>query len=124
MPEWRRESFSIRTDSDVAHLALIRAGCGIGVYQLALAKLNADPVRVLPKFELKLETWVRMDEDLRHSPRCRVSHIRCACEGIDRLRELTERLAGRRSMRPQPSPTFVSRSVRQHLIGSHRRLER
>jgi hypothetical protein len=30
-------------------------------------------VRVLPKFELKLETWVTMHEDLRNSPRCRVT---------------------------------------------------
>ena len=73
MPEWRRESFSIRTDSDVAHLALIRAGCGIGVCQVALAKRDADLVRVLLKFELKLETWVTMHEDLRNSPRCRVT---------------------------------------------------
>lgn len=73
LPEWRRESFSIRTDNDVAHLALIRAGCGIGGCQVALAKLNADLVRVLPKFELKLETWITMHEDLRNSPRCRVT---------------------------------------------------
>jgi len=73
LPEWSRESFSIRTDSDVGHLALIRAGCGIGVCQVALAKRNADLVRVLPKFELKLATWVTMHEDLRSSPRCRVT---------------------------------------------------
>jgi len=73
VPEWSRESFSIRTDSDVGHLALIRAGCGIGVCQVALAKLNTELVRVLPKFELKLETWVTMHQDLRDSPRCRVT---------------------------------------------------
>ena len=27
---WRREDFAIRTDSDLAQLALIRAGAGIG----------------------------------------------------------------------------------------------
>jgi DNA-binding transcriptional LysR family regulator len=73
MPEWRRESFSIRTDSDVAHLALIRAGCGVGVCQVALAKRNTDLMRVVPKFELTLETWVTMHEDLRNSSRCKVT---------------------------------------------------
>ena len=74
LPQWSREAFSIRTDSDVGHLALIRAGCGIGVCQVALAKRSAELVRVLPsKFELKLDTWVTMHEDLRNSPRCRVA---------------------------------------------------
>ncbi|HEY1875231.1 MAG TPA: LysR family transcriptional regulator [Steroidobacteraceae bacterium] len=74
MPEWSRGAFSIRTDSDVGQIALIRAGCGIGVCQVALTKLDADLVRVMPhKFELKLETWVTMHEDLRNSPRCRVT---------------------------------------------------
>jgi len=73
LPQWSRESFSIRTDSDVGHLALIRAGCGIGVCQVALAKRSADLVRVLPKFELTLETWITMHEDLRNSARCRVT---------------------------------------------------
>lgn len=74
MPEWSRAAFSIRTDSDVGQLALIRAGCGVGACQVGLAKLNTDLVRVLPrKFELQLETWVTMHEDLRNSPRCRVT---------------------------------------------------
>jgi hypothetical protein len=74
MPEWRRTAFSIRTDSDVGQLALIRAGCGIGGCQVALAKRNADLVRVLPlKFELKLDTWIVMHEDLRNSLRCKVT---------------------------------------------------
>jgi len=31
-------------------------------------------VRILPKlFSLALETWVTMHEDLRNSPRCRVT---------------------------------------------------
>jgi DNA-binding transcriptional LysR family regulator len=73
-PQWSRAAFSIRTDSDVGQLALIRAGCGIGVCQVALAKRDTDLVRVLPlKFELKLDTWVTMHEDLRNSPRCKVT---------------------------------------------------
>jgi DNA-binding transcriptional LysR family regulator len=70
-PGWTRAIFSIRADSDLAHLALIRAGAGIGVCQVPLAKRDAL-VRVLPKAcALQLETWVTMHEDLRASPRCR-----------------------------------------------------
>ena len=73
-PQWSRTAFSIRTDSDVGQLGLIRAGCGIGVCQVALAKRDNDLVHVLPlKFELKLDTWVTMHEDLRNSPRCKVT---------------------------------------------------
>ncbi|HEX2569220.1 MAG TPA: LysR family transcriptional regulator [Polyangia bacterium] len=69
-----REAFALRTDSDLAQLALIRAGCGIGACQVALAQRDPALVRVLPRhFELKLETWVTMHEDLRSSPRCRVT---------------------------------------------------
>jgi DNA-binding transcriptional LysR family regulator len=74
MPEWNRAAFSIRTDSDVGQLALTRAGCGIGVCQVALARRNPDLVRVLPlKADFRLETWVTMHEDLRISPRCKVT---------------------------------------------------
>jgi DNA-binding transcriptional LysR family regulator len=72
LPAFSRESFSIRADSDLAQLALIRAGAGIGACQVALGRRDAL-VRVLPKvFALQLETWVTMHEDLRASPRCRV----------------------------------------------------
>lgn len=71
-PSWTRRSFSLRTDSDVGQMALIRAGCGIGVCQVALARRDPSLVRVLPRhFELKLETWIAMHEDLRNSPRCK-----------------------------------------------------
>jgi DNA-binding transcriptional LysR family regulator len=73
-PQFRREHLAIRTDSDVAQLALIRAGAGIGICQSALARRSPDLVRVLPEaFALPLETWVTMHEDLRDSPRCRVT---------------------------------------------------
>jgi DNA-binding transcriptional LysR family regulator len=74
LPGWGREDFSLRTDSDLAQLALIRAGCGIGGCQVGLAKRDPSLVRVLPKqLELKLETWIAMHEDLRGSPRCKVT---------------------------------------------------
>lgn len=71
---WRREAFAMRTDSDLAQLGLIRSGAGIGVCQTAIARRDKAIVRVLPKqFSLPLETWIAMHEDLRNSPRCRVT---------------------------------------------------
>ncbi len=69
-----RASFAMRTDSDLAQLALIRAGAGIGICQVALARRDPALVRLLPRpFALKLDTWVTMHEDLRSSPRCRAT---------------------------------------------------
>jgi len=71
-----RDTFSLRADSDLAQLALIRAGAGagIGVCQVGLAKRDPALVRLMPRaFSLKLDTWVTMHEDLRNSPRCRAA---------------------------------------------------
>ncbi|HTF97289.1 MAG TPA: LysR family transcriptional regulator [Cellvibrio sp.] len=73
-PAWNRDAFSVRTDSDLAQLALIRSGCGIGVCQVGLAKRDPQLVRVLKKeFNFKLESWLTMHEDLRNSPRCKIT---------------------------------------------------
>ena len=81
---WRREAFAMRTDSDLAQLALIRSGAGIGGCQTAIARRDAAIVRVLPKqFSLTLETWITMHKDLRNSPRCRVT-FDALVEGLQR----------------------------------------
>ncbi|KAF0811312.1 HTH-type transcriptional regulator CysL [Andreprevotia sp. IGB-42] len=68
-----RDTFALRADSDLAQLALIRHGAGIGMCQVALGRRDGLQ-RVLPQaFSLQLETWITMHEDLRHSPRCRVT---------------------------------------------------
>lgn len=68
-----RESFSLRCDSDLAQLAMLRAGAGIGVCQVALARREPVLERVLAdQFAWPLETWVAMHEDLRQSRPCRV----------------------------------------------------
>lgn len=70
----RRDLFSLRSDSNLAQLALIRAAAGIGMCQVPLARRDDKLMRVLPKMiSLALETWVTMHEDLRGSPRCRVT---------------------------------------------------
>ena len=68
-----RESFAVRCDSDLAQLALVRAGAGIGVCQVPLAQRAPVLERVLADhFSWPLDTWVAMHEDLRHSASCRV----------------------------------------------------
>lgn len=70
----RRSMFSLRSDSNLAQLSLIRAGAGIGMCQVPLAKRDRDLVRVLPRLvSLPLETWVTMHEDLRGNRGCRVT---------------------------------------------------
>ena len=72
-PALQREAFAMRADSDLAQLALIRSGAGIGLCQVPIGKRDGL-VRVLPKqFTLQLDTWIAMHEDLRNSPRCRVT---------------------------------------------------
>ena len=71
---WQRDAFAMRTDNNLAQLALIRSGAGIGVCQVALARRDESLLRLFPRqFSLQLETWITMHEDLRNSPRCRVT---------------------------------------------------
>ena len=70
-PMLTRASLALRADSDLASLAAIRAGYGIGICQTALAARDPAIRRVLPKaFSHKLETWIAMHADLRTSARC------------------------------------------------------
>lgn len=70
---WSRENFAYRCNSNLAQMALVRAGAGIGGYQCALAARDSNLVRVLPKaMNLVMTTWVVMHADLRQSARCRV----------------------------------------------------
>lgn len=74
LPLWSRENFALRCDSDLAQLALLRSGAGLGFCQVALARRNPDLVRLLPRqLSMALATWVVMHEGLRNSPRCRAA---------------------------------------------------
>ena len=71
-PALARSNYALRVDSNIAQLAAIRAGFGIGICQTIIADADPDLVRVLPEaFTLDLETWVVMHEDLSGSTRCR-----------------------------------------------------
>ncbi|AMM15773.1 MAG: LysR family transcriptional regulator [Pseudomonadota bacterium] len=74
LPDVHRELLALRTDSDLASLAMLRAGFGIGYCQIGLARNNPALVRLFPKrISLKLDTWLAMHEDLRDNPSCKVA---------------------------------------------------
>jgi DNA-binding transcriptional LysR family regulator len=65
---------TLKSDSNLAQMAMIRAGCGIGVCQVELAKRDPNLVRLFrTEFELPLETFVVMHETMKTTPRCRVT---------------------------------------------------
>lgn len=64
--------FAFRADSDIAQWRAIKAGFGIGICQVGLARKEPDLVRLLPEaLDLKLGVWLAMQENLRTTPRCR-----------------------------------------------------
>jgi len=65
--------FAFKADSNLAQLAAIRAGMGIGLCQRPLGLANPDLVHLLPEIGLPLGTWVAMHENLKTSPRCRIT---------------------------------------------------
>jgi DNA-binding transcriptional LysR family regulator len=68
-----REMFSFRCDSDMAQIAALRAGFGIGGCQLGIARRDPNLVPVLQnEFRFELEVWVAMHEDLKSIKRMRL----------------------------------------------------
>ncbi|MBU3920052.1 MAG: LysR family transcriptional regulator [Alphaproteobacteria bacterium] len=68
-----REMFAFRSDSDLAQLAAVRGGFGIGICQTVLARRMAGMVRLFPQeIALPLGTWITMHEDLRGNRRMRL----------------------------------------------------
>ena len=59
----------MRADSDLAQLAAVSAGIGIGICQLPLA---TGLVRVLPTIGVSLDAWVVMHEDQKSQRRVRL----------------------------------------------------
>jgi DNA-binding transcriptional LysR family regulator len=97
-----RDIFTLRTDSDLAQLAALRAGYGIGGCQDALARANPDLLPVLQdNVQFDLPMWLVMHEDLRSSRRVRLLY--------DFLgHALTAYLRGSRSA-ANPRPSAVDR---------------
>ncbi|WP_257459367.1 LysR family transcriptional regulator [Archangium lipolyticum] len=92
-----REQFTFRSDNDLAQLAAIRAGCGIGACHVPLAH-RSELVRILPAaFAPTVEMWVAMHEDLRTTARYRTVFAALTAGLKDYLREPASR--SRRQLR-------------------------
>jgi DNA-binding transcriptional LysR family regulator len=64
-----RELFSFRCDSDVGQYAAIRAGFGIGICQVPLAKRDGLTQVLAGSVDFSLTTWVVMHRDLKNTRR-------------------------------------------------------
>ncbi len=79
-----RRGFALLADSNLAQFAAIRAGFGIGICQVAVARRNPTLVRVLHDIALHLPLWIVMHEDLKTSARYRIVFDALAV-GLSRL---------------------------------------
>ena len=71
-PGMERIRFALRTDNNLAQLAAIRAGLGIGLMQANLAARDGTLKRVLAdQVSINLPLWIVMHEDLKSSAPCR-----------------------------------------------------
>jgi len=69
----KREDFGFRCDSDIAQLAALRAGVGIGGCQENIARRTPELVAILPNaIQYALEVWLVMHEDLKATRRVRL----------------------------------------------------
>jgi DNA-binding transcriptional LysR family regulator len=65
--------FALRTDSETAQLAYLRAGYGIGACQRQIAARDPNLVPIVQgQFGFDLEVWVVMHEDLKTDRRMRL----------------------------------------------------
>jgi DNA-binding transcriptional LysR family regulator len=69
-----RELFAFRCDSDVAQYAALRAGFGLGVCQVALAKRDKLVPVLTGVISFELGVWVVMHKDLKSSRRMRLMY--------------------------------------------------
>ncbi len=89
--------FAIRSDSQLAQLAALRAGAGVAATHLAIAAGDPELVRVLPEIEFPVECWLAMHEDLRPNRAARTTFDALA-DGLARWLALR-----RRPLAEQPS---------------------
>jgi DNA-binding transcriptional LysR family regulator len=82
-----RENFGFRCDSDLAQLAALRAGLGIGGCQEAIARRSGELAPVLPgALRYALEVWLVMHEDSKATRRVRLAFDHLARGLTDYLR--------------------------------------
>jgi DNA-binding transcriptional LysR family regulator len=85
IPEWlKRQHFGFRADNDLAQIAALRAGVGIGGCQRPIAARDSNLVPVLPReIAFKLEMWLAMHESSKATRRIRLLYDHLA-EGLAR----------------------------------------
>jgi DNA-binding transcriptional LysR family regulator len=68
-----RELFAFRCDNDLAQMAALRAGFGIGICQAGIARRDLDLLPLLSQqFKVDMEIWIVMHNDLRRTSRLRL----------------------------------------------------
>ncbi len=68
-----RELFAFRCDNDLAQLAALRAGFGIGICQSGIARRDPDLLPLLSKhLKVELEIWIVMHNELKRVSRMRL----------------------------------------------------
>lgn len=78
-----RQQIQVRTDNQLAQLALLRSGAGISGMQVSLAEKNPNLVRLIPDV-IDMPIWLLMHEDMRASRKVRATFDFLR----DRLREV------------------------------------
>jgi DNA-binding transcriptional LysR family regulator len=73
LPDFDREMFALRVDDDLARANALRAGFGIGVCQIGVARREPDLVHLFPRdFRYEIGLWITMHKDLRGTRRMRL----------------------------------------------------
>lgn len=68
-----REMFMLRVDNDAARANALRAGYGLGLCQIGVARRSPDLVHLLPKaIKFDLPLWMVMHKDLKDTRRVRL----------------------------------------------------
>jgi DNA-binding transcriptional LysR family regulator len=68
-----RELFAFRCDNDLAQMAALRSGFGIGICQTGIARRDPNLLPLLSKqFKLDMEIWIVMHNDLKRISRMRL----------------------------------------------------
>lgn len=76
-----RDTFAFRSDNELAQIAALRAGFGVGPCQLGIARRDRNLVPVLhSELMVSLEMWLAMHRDLRGSRRIRLTFDRLAMD--------------------------------------------
>ena len=70
--EINRDLFAFRSDNDIAQMAAVRAGLGIGAIQNQLARRWGLVPILSNAFGFELEVWIAMHENLKSNRRMRL----------------------------------------------------